>query len=63
MNNRSYDDLVQLVQDGKITMTEFVKETEGGEYEDWCKARGVEECDKTAEEYLDYKEEKVFKNQ
>lgn len=50
----SYDELVVLKQEGKISWLEFVKRSEQAQdYLQWCKDHGVEPTDDNAELYLE----------
>jgi hypothetical protein len=50
----SYDELVVLKQEGKISWLEFVKRSEQSQdYLQWCKDHGVEPTDDNAELYLE----------
>ena len=50
----SYDELVVLKQEGKISWLEFVKRSEQAQdYLQWCKDHSVEPTDDNAEFYLE----------
>lgn len=50
----SYDELVVLKQEGKISWLEFVKRSEQSQdYLQWCKDHSVEPTDDNAELYLE----------
>jgi hypothetical protein len=50
----SYDELVVLKQEGKISWLEFVKRSEQAQdYLQWCKDHSVEPTDDNAELYLE----------
>ena len=61
MNNESFDNLVQLKQDGKIGWCELALRSEhASSYIQWCDDHGVEPDDNNAELYLEQTEEKLY---
>lgn len=54
---RTYEELVELLQEGRIGHLQFV--LEGGDaddYREWCRTHGTEECDESAEFYIEQTE-------
>lgn len=57
MAKLSYDERVQLLQDGKIDHLQFVmNSTDADDFLAWCKDRGIEPLPDTAELYLEMTE-------
>ena len=66
MENRIYteDELIQMYQDGDITMLELVKmhsEQWQEEYIQFCKEKSIEENEDSAEAFLDFKGQQLEK--
>ena len=52
MSKIQYDELVQLLQDGRIGHLEFVMNTDSAEdYLAWCETHGTEPSDDRSEEH------------
>ena len=50
----SYEDLVMMKQEGKITWVEFVTSSElSQDYQQWCKDHAVEPSEENAELFLE----------
>ena len=59
--NKSYDELVQMKQDGKIGWLDFVmKGDDADEYKQWCQDHGEEPTETNAELYVEMTDEKVM---
>ena len=64
MAKRTYEELVQLKQDGKIGWKQFVLEGDDAQdYIQWCEDHGVEQTDDNAELYVEMTDERMFENQ
>lgn len=64
MAKRTYEELVQLRQDGKIGWKQFVLEGDDAEdYRQWCEDHGMEPTDDNAELYVEMTDERMFENQ
>ena len=64
MAKRTYEELVQLKQDGKIGWKQFVLEGDDAEgYKQWCEDHGMEPTDDNAELYVEMTDERMFENQ
>ena len=64
MAKRTYEELVQLRQDGKIGWKQFVLEGDDAEgYKQWCEDHGMEPTDDNAELYVEMTDERMFENQ
>ena len=64
MKKYSYEELVQLKQEGKINWVDFVKAGDSREeYELWCGEPGVEENEDNAQLYLEMTENGIYDNQ
>ena len=64
MAKRTYEELVQLRQDGKIGWKQFVQEGDDAEdYKQWCEDHGMEPTDDNAELYVEMTDERMFENQ
>ena len=49
-----YEELVELLQEGKIGFLRFVMEGENAQdYLDWCRAHGTDPSDESAEFYVE----------
>ena len=59
----TFDELVQLKQEGKIGWREFIRRQPDveQEYYAWCVGNDVDMNEETAEEYMMYIEERLFK--
>lgn len=57
MAKLSYDECVQLLQDGKIDYLQFVmNSTDADDFLAWCNDLGIEPLPETAERYLEMTE-------
>lgn len=64
MAKRTYEELVQLRQDGRIGWKQFVLEGDDAEgYKQWCEDHGMEPTDENAELYAEMTDERMFENQ
>lgn len=64
VNNKSYDELVQLRQDGKITNLLFIMDSDlNFTFLDWCVEMGKEPSDSSASEFLEEFEYDMFETQ
>ena len=64
MAKRTYEELVQLRQDGRIGWKQFVLEgDEAEDYKQWCEDDGMEPTDDNAELYVEMTDERMFENQ
>ena len=64
MAKRTYEELVQLRQDGRIGWKQFVLEGDDAEgYKQWCEDHGMEPTDDNAELYVEMTDERMFENQ
>lgn len=64
MAKRTYEELVQLRQDGRIGWKQFVLEGDDAEgYKQWCEDHGLEPTDDNAELYVEMTDERMFENQ
>ena len=64
MAKRTYEELVQLKQVGKIGWKQFVLEGDDAQsYIQWCEDHGVEQTDDNAELYVEMTDERMFENQ
>ena len=64
MAKRTYEELVQLRQDGRIGWKQFVLEGDDAEgYRQWCEDHGMEPTDDNAELYVEMTDERMFENQ
>ena len=64
MAKKTYEELVQLKQDGKIGWKQFVLEGDDAEgYRLWCEDHGMEPTDDNAELYAEMTDERMFENQ
>ena len=51
---QTYEELVQLKQDGKIGWLDFVLKGENSDdFKQWCKDHGTKQCEDAAELYVD----------
>lgn len=64
MEKYSYDELVQLKQEGKISWVDFVKAGDDAEdYVKWCSDHGEEESEDNAQLYMEMTEEHALGNE
>lgn len=64
MARKSFDELVQLKQEGKIGWLEFVQLGESSEdFARWCDDHGVEQTEEYAELYVEQTEERLWEDQ
>ena len=64
MSKIQYDELVQLLQDGRIGHLEFVMNTDSAEYYlAWCETHGTEPSDDSAEFFNDLTEIDMMERQ
>ena len=60
----NHEELVELLQEGKIGYLRFVLEGENGQdYLEWWRAHGTEECDESAEFYIEQTEAEMMDRQ
>lgn len=59
--NKSYDELVQMKQDGKIGWLDFVmKCDDADEYKQWCQDHGEEPTEENAELFVEMTDAKTI---
>ena len=59
--NKSYDELVQMKQDGKIGWLDFVqKGDDAEEYKQWCQDHGEEPTEDNAELFVEMTDAKAM---
>ena len=59
--NISYDELVQMKQDGKIGWLDFViKGDDADEYKQWCENHGEEPSEANAELFVEMSDERAM---
>lgn len=59
--NISYDELVQMKQDGKIGWLDFVmKGDDADEYKQWCENHGEEPSEANAELFVEMNDERAI---
>ena len=59
-----YDELVQLLQDGKIGFLRFMLESDSAQdYLDWCELHGIDPSEESAEFYYDETEIDMMERQ
>ena len=59
--NKSYDELVQIKQDGKIGWLDFVmKGDDADEYKQWCQDHGEEPTEENAELFVEMTDAKTI---
>ena len=64
MSKKQYDELVQLLQEGRIGHLEFVMNTDSAEdYLAWCEAHGTEPSEDSAEFFTDLTEIDMMERQ
>lgn len=62
--NKSYDELVQMKQDGKIGWLDFVmKGDDADEYTQWCQDHGEEPTEDNAELFVEMTDAKAMELQ
>lgn len=53
-HKRTYEELVELLQEGRITYLQFIMEGENAEdFKLWCENHGTEPTDESAEFYIE----------
>ena len=63
MTRKSFDELVQLKQEGKIGWLEFVQLGENSEdFARWCEDHNVEQTEEYAELYAEQTEERIWED-
>ena len=64
MVTKTYKELVELLQDGKIGHLRFVLEGENAQdFLDWCRSHGTDPTDESAEFYIEQTEIDVMERQ
>lgn len=64
MVTKTYEELVELLQDGKIGHLRFVLESENAQdFLDWCRSHGTDPTDESAEFYIEQTEIDVMERQ
>lgn len=64
MATKTYEELVELLQDGKIGHLHFVLQGENAqEFLDWCRSHGTDPTDESAEFYIEQTEINVMERQ
>lgn len=64
MATKTYEELVELLQDGKIGHLHFVLQGENAqEFLDWCRSHGTDPTDESAEFYIEQTEIDVMEHQ
>ena len=64
MATKTYEELVELLQDGKIGHLHFVLQGENAqEFLDWCRSHGTDPTDESAEFYIEETEIDVMERQ
>ena len=64
MATKTYEELVELLQDGKIGHLHFVLQGENAQdFLDWCRSHGTEPTDESAEFYIEQTEIDVMERQ
>lgn len=64
MVTKTYEELVELLQDGKIGHLRFVLEGENAQdFLDWCRSHGTDPTDESAEFYIEQTEIDVMERQ
>ena len=64
MVTKTYEELVELLQDGKIGHLRFVLEGENAQdFLDWCRSHGTDPTDESAEFYIEQTEIYVMERQ
>ncbi len=63
MAKKTFDELVQLKQDGKIGWLEFVQQGENADdFAKWCDEHCVDPSEDAAELFVDMTEERLYEN-
>lgn len=63
MAKKSYEELVQLKQEGKIGWLEFVQQGDDAEdFKNWCEEHGEQQSEENAELFVEMKEFWVVKD-
>lgn len=64
MATKTYEELVELLQDGKIGHLHFVLQGENAQdFLDWCRSHGTDPTDESAEFYIEQTEINVMERQ
>ena len=64
MATKTYEELAELLQDGKIGHLHFVLQGENAqEFLDWCRSHGTDPTDESAEFYIEQTEIDVMERQ
>lgn len=64
MATKTYEELVELLQDGKIGHFHFVLQGENAQdFLDWCRSHGTDPTDESAEFYIEQTEIDVMERQ
>ena len=64
MATKTYEELVELLQDGKIGHLHFVLQGENAQdFLDWCRSHGTDPTDEAAEFYIEQTEIDVMERQ
>ena len=64
MATKTYEELVELLQDGKIGHLHFVLQGENvQDFLDWCRSHGTDPTDESAEFYIEQTEIDVMERQ
>lgn len=64
MATKTYEELVELLQDGKIGHLYFVLQGENAQdFLDWCRSHGTDPTDESAEFYIEQTEIDVMERQ
>lgn len=64
MATKTYEELVELLQDGKIGHLHFVLQGEiAQDFLDWCRSHGTDPTDESAEFYIEQTEIDVMERQ
>ena len=64
MATKTYEELVELLQDGKIGHLHFVLQGENAqEFLDWCRSHGTDPTDESADFYIEQTEIDVMERQ
>lgn len=64
MATKTYEELVELLQDGKIGHLHFVLQGENvQDFWDWCRSHGTDPTDESAEFYIEQTEIDVMERQ
>lgn len=64
MATKTYEELVELLQDGKIGHLHFVLQGENAQdFLDWCRSHGTDPTDESAEFYIEQTEINMMERQ